>query len=204
MPNQYTLIGAIISGLIILGGLYAIIRNFAIFLFHITIRQRTKPFYNQPYLFRTLAWIFTLFWLYGPYSSLHFSQEGEKWLAFTFYMLAAVNWLWVARVSFLDGIPQQEFQLGPSWAHVIGWQGHATITYLIQVMCAAGLGFIFISVELSSILRWALVVLLFLISIILSTWRISIQTGHDHTLSERLQHALGGREAGPPHTSAET
>jgi hypothetical protein len=195
-------IGAAIRALIILGGLYAIIRNLGIFLVGVARGQQGKSWYNRPYLFRALAWCFTLFWLFGPYYSpynvFQLTHDQSNIVAFTLFLLAAAAWLWIERISFLDGIPQQELPNGPAWAQRLGWEGHATLTYLIQLACAAALGLLFVAFAKSGLV-W-LVILPFLIGTAgMSFWRFTCMTGEDHTLGEKLQHALGGRDAGPPH-----
>ena len=191
-------IGTVIAALIILGGLYAIARNFAVFFIDILRGSGGKQWFNRPYLFRALAWAFTLFWLYGPYTDLHLTQTNERILAFGFFIFASAAWLWVLRVSFLDGIPQQELSSGPAWAKGIGWNGHATLTYLIQLVCATILGLIFVSFGKDSPLYWLLVIPFLIGTAGMSIWRISTLTAPGETLGEHLQHALAGRDAQHP------
>jgi hypothetical protein len=202
--NQHLaeVIGALIRALIILGGLFAIARNLGIFFIGGLRGHSGQRWYNRPYLFRALAWTFTLFWLFGPYygtsNVFQLTENQTRITSFVLFLLAAAAWLWVERVSFLDGIPQQILPAGPAWARGIGWEGHATLTYLIQLVCAAAFGLIFVTFGVTA-LAW-LVVLPFLIGTAgMAFWRFSCMIGPDHTFGETVQHMLGGRDAGPPH-----
>jgi hypothetical protein len=197
-------IGAIIRALIILGGLFAVARNLGIFFIGGLRGHAGQRWYNRPYLFRALAWTFTLFWLFGPYYTpnniFQLTESQTRITSFALFMLAAAAWLWVERISFLDGIPQQILPKKPAWARWLGWEGHATLTYLIQLVCAAAIGLLFISVTSKSIALAWLAVLPFLIGTAgMAFWRFTCMVGPDHTFGEVMQHVLGGRDAGQPH-----
>ena len=200
MTQQF--VAAIIRALIILGGMFAITRNLGIFFAGELIGHSGKRWFDRPYLFRALASAFTLFWIFGPfvpqYNVFHLTITELRTASLALYLLAAAAWLWIERISFLDGIPQQELPQGPAWAHWLGWQGHASLTFVIQFLSAAALGILFV-VFGNSALRW-LVVLPFLIGTAgMSFWRFTTLTGDNHSLGERLQHVLAGRDVGPPH-----
>ncbi len=194
-----SIVGAVITSLIILGGLYAIARNLFVFFVDQVRGHPGTWWFDRPYLFRSLAWTFTLFWLFGPYDVLQLGTQGLRWLAFGFYIVAAAAWLWILRVSFLDGIAQRGLKSGPSWARWLGFGGHATLTFLIQLVCAGALGYVFLRAGLSSPLVWVVVVAFLIGTAGMSLWRMSVLIGPGHTFGERMQHVLGGREAGPPH-----
>ncbi len=207
------IIAAVFVALIMLGGIFAIARNTVIFLVDTLHGNAGKAWYNRPYLFRGLAWFFTLTWLFGPYTSLGLDTTQQQIMAFALYIVVAASWLWVLRVSFMDGIPQRQFKLGPAWGIRLGWSGHATITYLFQLLSAAGIGVLFVLLGANRLLGlnptdpsskplFFLVVLPFLIIIgLMSMWRVSLLMGGvTHTPIEAVQHIIGGREAGPAHT----
>jgi hypothetical protein len=206
------IIAAIIVALVMLGGLYAIARNTAVFLVDALRGHPGKAWYDRPYLFRALAWIFTLFWLFGPYTSLPLNDSQRQILAFALYILTAAAWLWILRISYLDGIPQQQLVRGPSWAKGMGWHGHSLLTYLFQLVAAVGIGVLFNLLgshqlfgldpnDPSSKPLFFLVALPFLLLTgLMSLWRVSLLLGSEpHTLGEQVQHLVGGRDAGSPH-----
>lgn len=198
-------VGAIIAGLIILGGLFAIVRNLVVFFIDLLRGADGKPWSDRPYLFRALAWIFTLVWLFGPYAGrydvLHLTHEQQQFTTLGLFVLTAAAWLWVLRVSFLDGIPQQLFHLRTRQTPAMSWQGIGTLTYLFQLLCAIGLGvlFVFVAQDINPIVTQVLVVVLLLGTGFMSVLRMNYIAGADHTLGEKIQHVLGGRDAGQPH-----
>lgn len=210
-PGLGPYIGATIVSLVILGGLYAIARNLVVFIVDLMHGHGNKAWFDRPYLFRVLAWVFTLFWLFGPYKSLHISTFQTQALSFALYVCAAAAWLWLLRIGFLDGIPQTLFNQGPAWAKHLGWHGHAAITYGIQLICAAGIGLVFVLVgsqQLAGIPARSPLVFLLVLPFLLGTaamslWRISSLTSQIHTLPERVAHLVGGRDAGAPHPPTE-
>lgn len=212
MPGAWgPFVAAIVVALIILGGLYSIARNLAVLLAETARGQQSKAWYDRPYLFRVVASAFTLFWLFGPYQALHLNAGQVQALGFSLYLIAAAAWLWLLRISFLDGIPQHLLKLGPAWGRGLGWQGHLGITYLVQLLCAAGVGLGFTLLGASSFhtsapkvpIALIVVVPFLLITAAVSSWRISLLAGPDHTVGERLLHVIGGRDAGPPHAHSD-
>lgn len=197
------LIGAIISALIILGGMYAIVRNLFVFLVDEVRGHPGKAWYDRPYLFRMLAWAFSLLWLFGPYEALNLGDEGRRLATYAAYVLSAASWLWVARVSFLDGIPQHLFHLRTRQTKEMSWHSLAGLTYLGQVLFAAAFGALFIFITADStfvevIVRVAAFV--FLIgTAFMSLLRMDYLTGVDHSFTESMQHVIGGRDAGQTH-----
>lgn len=210
------IIAAVIVALIMLGGLYAIARNTFVFLADALRGHQGSAWYDRPYLFRALAWIFVLAWLFGPYTSLGLDAGQRQALAFSLYILTAAAWLWVLRISFLDGIPQQQFRLGPSWGKRMGWTGHTVITYIVQLVAAAGIGVLFTllgSGKLFGIdpnttaakpLFFVVALPFLLLTGLMSMWRVSLLMGPEHhSVREQVRHLVGGREAGPPHAHSD-
>jgi hypothetical protein len=203
MPAQ--IIGATIAALIILGGMYAIVRNLAVFFLDMFRGFGGKAWYNRPYLFRALAWAFTLVWLYGPYAgkydALHLSVDQQRGVTLGLYLAAAASWLWLLRVSYLDGIPQHFLHLPTRGQRGISWHGMGNVTYLLQLLCAAALGvlFVYFSGDINAIILQVAALALVVITAVLSLWRTSYLAGMEHTFRETAIHVFGGRDAGPPH-----
>ena len=212
MPTSVThIIGAVITALIILGGLYAILRNFAIFLVDGLRGHPGKAWYNRPYLFRAIAVTATLFWLFGPFYGandvLHLSADQQHITLFALYIVAAATSLWVLRIGFLDRIPQSMLHLRTNRRGFISWGTLAIVSYLIQLACAVAVGLLFAFAPggSQSLGVRALVLVFLLASAFTSLWRMSYLAGPDnHTLTQQMEHVLGGRDAGPLHTHTTT
>ena len=215
------IIGAVITALIILGGLFTIIRNFARFLIDSLRGHPGKAWIDRPYLFRAIAATATIFWLFAPYhdtnNTLNLDASQQQWASFGLYLTAAAAWLWMLRISFLNSIPAEMVPLRTKQKGRLSWQAVGVIGFLVQLLFAAGVGalfafttniealFAFIPSGVLSVLERVAIFVLLLASAFMSLWRTSFAAaGPDHTFAERLQHVVGGPAAGPPHAQAET
>lgn len=204
------IIGAVITALIILGGLYLILRNITLFLTDALRGHPGSAWIDRPYLFRAIASTATLFWLFGPYrganDALHLTGNQQQWVAFSLYLTAAAAWLWILRINFIKNIPADLLPQRTRQPGRLSWQGIGVIGYLAQLVLAAGVGalFAFGPGGAQSILVRLGVLVLLLASAFTSLWRISfVAAGPDHTFAQRLQHVVGGPTAGPPHAPPE-
>jgi hypothetical protein len=201
-------VGAVIAALILLGGLYTILRNFTLFLVDSLRGHPGVPWFNRPYLFRALGVLALILWLYGPYSgvnnTLQLTGEEQRLTAFALYVIAAANGLWTLRISFLTSIPPALLPYRTHQRGRISWRDLATVSYLLQLVLAAAIGslFAFFPDGIQAILARIGVLALLLGSAFVSLWRTSYITavGPEHSFAERLQHVVGGPDAGPPHT----
>jgi hypothetical protein len=193
------LAGAIISGIIILGGVIAVFYNLERFFIDELRGHRGKSFFERPFLWRAIASAFTLFWLFAPYSQIGLDDSQRRLLAFALFMIMAAAWLWLVAVGYLAGLSPQQRQVGPAWAHGLGWSGHLALSYLLQLVCAAALGYLYVQFSNTQLL-WILLVPFLIGTIGVSSWRMALLTPN-HTLAQRMQHVLGGHDPVPPHSS---
>jgi hypothetical protein len=202
------IIGAVVAAIIMLAGLYSILRNVVLFLNDQLRGHPGKWWVDRPYFFRALAWTATLFWLYGPTfaaTALSFNENQLRLSVFVLYMVAAASFLWVLRVSFINSIPATIRPIRTRQAWIISWNGIALSTYLLQLVFAAGIGAIFAFADGTNQAWWMLVlgrlaVLVLLVgSALASLWRTSYIAGPEpHTFRQRMDHVIGGTEGGHP------
>jgi hypothetical protein len=202
------IIGAVVAAIIMLAGLYSILRNVVLFLNDQLRGHPGKWWVDRPYFFRAVAWTATLFWLYGPTfaaTALGFNENQLRIGVFALYMLAAASFLWVLRVSFINSIPATIKPIRTRQAGIISWNGIALSTYLVQLVFAAGIGAIFAFADGTNQAWWMLVlgrlaVLVLLVgSALASLWRTSYIAGPEpHTFRQRMDHVIGGTEGGHP------
>lgn len=214
------IIGAVVTALIILGGLFTILRSFARFLADSLRGHPGKAWLDRPYLFRAIATTATLFWLFAPYhganNALALDDSQQQWTSFGLYIVAAVAWLWMLRISFINSIPADMVPLRTKQKGRLSWQAVGAIGFLVQLIFAAGVGALFafttniesalafIPSGLLSVLERVAVLVFLLASAFMSLWRTAFAAaGPDHTFAERLQHVVGGPTAGTPHTNVE-
>ncbi len=186
------IIGAVISSLIILWGFVAIARNLFAFITHLLDVESQQHWYNLPHGFSAAAWTFSLFWLFLPYDNLHISRTSNQKLAFALYLLAALAWLWTQRINFLNNLPADVRKEGVCWGKSLGWNGHMFLTYLIQAVCAAALGVIFLLFGSQSYLLLLMLIPLVIGTAGVSLWRLSLSETDSVTLPGRLYSSIRG------------
>jgi hypothetical protein len=201
MNQIANMIGAGIAALIILAGLFSVARNLYLLVAHSRRGQDHRAWFDRPYLFRALAWTATLFWLYGgefEKQALHFSPDQVRVAAFALYMVAAACFLWVLRGSFHNSLTPELLAVRTRQRGVIGWRGIEWITYIIQLIFAAGIGALFAFVQANGQPWWATVLIrlgalaLLIASGIANFWRTSYRAGPGkHTLRQRFEHVIG-------------
>ncbi len=203
-PSVSHIIGAVFTALIILIGLYTILRSFTLFLVDGLRGVPGVAWYNRPYLFRAIAVTATLFWLFGHFKgqqdSLHLPAEQQRLVLFGLYVLAAAAGLWVLRIGFWRSIPAAMRPLRTNRPGYISWGTLAGVSYLIQLACAVAVGalFVFAPGGAESWLVRIAVFAILLISAYTSLWRMSYLAGPDNdALRAQMDQVLGGRPAAP-------
>ncbi|MBA3825821.1 MAG: hypothetical protein H0X24_18215 [Ktedonobacterales bacterium] len=199
------IIGAVITALIILAGLYTVLRNFTLFLVDGLRGLPGVAWYNRPYLFRAIAVTATLFWLFGPFygkqDSLHLPTDQQRFVLFALYVLAAAAGLWVLRIGFWRSIPAAMRPLRTNQPGFISWGTLAAVSYLIQLTCAITVGLLFAFAP-GGTGSWPVRIAVFAILLIsgyTSLWRMSYLAGPDNdALRSQMEQAFGGRPAAPP------
>ncbi len=186
------IIGAVISSIIILWGVIAIARNLFAFITHFLDFESQEHWFNLPHGFRAAAWTFSLFWLFLPYDNLHIARASNQKLAFVLYLLAALAWLWTQRISFLNNLPADVRKEGVCWGKSLGWNGHLFITYLIQAICAASLGIIFLLFGAQSYLLLLMLIPLVIGTVGVGLWRLSLSETDTFALRDRLYSSIRG------------
>ncbi len=205
------IIGAIVAAVIMLAGLYSILRNVVLFL---ADQLRGHPgtwWVDRPYLFRAIAWTATLFWLYGPAfesTALGFQENQQRISVFVLYMIAAASFLWVLRVGFINSVPAAIKPIRTRKAGIMSWNAIAATTYVVQLVLAAGIGAVFAFVEGTGQPWWMTVLtrvgvlVLLVASALVSLWRTSYIAGPEpHTFRQRIDHVIGGPEGWHPITN---
>lgn len=198
------IVGAVIAALVILGGLFSALRYLVLFLVDQLRGHPGQAWFNRPYLFRSIAFTATLFWLYGTNftaTALQFGAEQQRLASFVLYLVAAACFLWTLRISFLNSIPAEVRAVRARGSGLTGWGMLAGSSFLVQVVCAAGVGALFAFPPAN--LPWYGVVLarlgvfvLLIISALASLWRTSYLAGPaHHTLSQRWEHVIGTHDA---------
>jgi hypothetical protein len=208
-PSVTHIIGAVLTALIILAGLYTVLRNFTLFLVDGLRGQPGVAWYNRPSLFRAVAVTATLFWLFGPFTgkqdTLHLPIDQQRLIVFGLYVFAAAAGLWVLRIGFWRSIPTAMRPLRTNQRGYLSWGAIAAVSYLTQLTCAIVVGVLFVFAP-GGTESWFVRIAIFAILLIsgyMSLWRMSYLAGPDNdALRAQMEQAFGGRTASPTATSA--